>query len=109
MYSDIFLYHFGRVKTLVWMGNAWRHLVAPSGHPDRKKVSIIRELVCDARVIARTPYIESKRRASTNPSGRIPFDSVYSNEIINLKETDIYPEVLPLRHLIDRAEFMCFA
>lgn len=95
MYSDIFLYHFGRVKTLVWMGSAWRHLVAPPGHPDRKKVSIIRELACDSRVIARTPYIKRKRRASANIPGQISFGLDNSNKIINLEETDIYPEVYP--------------
>jgi Ribosomal RNA adenine dimethylase len=57
IYKKIWFYYFGRVKTLLWMNSpAWHALVAgPSGHSSRKKVTIMRELCCDARVIARVP------------------------------------------------------
>jgi hypothetical protein len=93
MYQNIFLYHFGRVKTLLWLQSpAWQPLVAPPGHGDRKKVSVLRELTCDARVIAASKLPEpgdaARKRAGSHP---LEVDNL--SDIIHLVKSDFQPQV----------------
>ena len=93
MYNKIFLYHFGRVKTFLWMQSpVWQHLLAPPGHPDRKKVSVIRELSCEARVIAASemadPGVGRRKRAG---SEKLMLEN--DSDIIRLTRKDFSPQV----------------
>ena len=95
MYNKIFLYHFGRVKTFLWMQSpVWQHLFAPPGHPDRKKISVIRELTCDARVIAASEMAdpgEGRRKRAGSKQLQLDNDS----EIVRLTRRDFSPPVVP--------------
>lgn len=54
MLNKIFLYHYGLVKTLIWMESpGWQSLVANPGHTTRKKITVMTEMACEAQVIAR--------------------------------------------------------
>ena len=96
MYHNVFLYHFGRVKTLLWMQSpVWQHLFAPPGHLDRKKISVIRELTCDARVIASSEMADpGEGRRKKAGSERLQLDN--ESDIVRLTRRDFSPPVLPL-------------
>ena len=93
MYNKVFLYHFGRVKTLLWMQSpVWQHLFAPIGHPDRKKISVIRELTCDARVIAASELADpGEGRRKRAGSERLQLGN--HRQIVRLTKNDFDPPV----------------
>ena len=94
MYSKSFLYNFGRVKTLIWMKHpGWQHLLAGPGHPDRKKVTIMRELTCDAKLVARSQIPLN----STNKqyAGAVDIEVDKDEEVIDIKPSAFTPEVYP--------------
>jgi len=95
MYNKIFLYHFGRVKTFLWMQSpVWQHLFAPPGHPDRKKISVIRELTCDERVIAASEMADpGEGRRKKAGSEKLQLDN--ESEIVRLTRRDFSPPVVP--------------
>jgi hypothetical protein len=89
MFHKTFLYHFGRVKTLIWMQSpGWQSLIANTGHITRKKMTVLREITCDARVIARN---------QTQPIiGRLPRALPTTTDPVEPKETDL-DDILPLK------------
>ena len=93
MYSNLFFYEFGRVKTLIWMQSpGWHALVAPQGSEWRKKVTIVREAVCEARLIARGPRM-LHRRGNRKLSY---FDFEKSEEVIAIDGKYFHPNVYSL-------------
>jgi len=92
MSKDLFLYHFGRVRTLIWMeGRVWPHLFAKLGSKIRKKVTVMRELTCDARIIASTAAINLP--GSRSDSGMEAIDLEGSTDYVRLNEADFTPKV----------------
>jgi len=96
MYDKTFLYHFGRVKTLVWMRSpGWEFLVAHPGHSDRKKMTVMREMSCDIRVIAKTERTirpgERRKREHGWDVTELQLDN--GTDVIELERTDFYPDV----------------
>jgi hypothetical protein len=90
MYDSAFLYHFGRVKTLIWMRNpGWKFLLAEPGHFARKKMTVLRELTCNARVIAKSDVAAPLSRKYEVSSIKLP----NAADIIELDSTDFAPEV----------------
>jgi Ribosomal RNA adenine dimethylase len=101
MYEHSFLYHFGRIRTLFLLQTpAWQHFIAPPGHPDRKKVTVMRELVCDARVVAKTtsPFKPVKRLSATRAKTIDDENLVLGNseDVIPLEATDLSPKVFSI-------------
>ena len=95
MYDKTFVYYFGRVKTLAWMRSpGWEFLVANRGHPDRKKMTVMREMTCEARVIAKT---EKAKRRGVKMNKGLPTAALEelpnSAHIIPLEQEDFFPEV----------------
>lgn len=94
MSKNLFLYHYGRVRTLIWMqGRTWPHLFATVGSKARKKVTVIRELTCDARVIATTPTAEINTHNTRLRSDLESIDLKSSTGYVSLSETDFTPKV----------------
>jgi hypothetical protein len=105
------LYHYGRVKTLVWMQSpAWQSMVANPGHITRKKITVMREIACEAQVIARneTRSVISRLARSLPTSEEDPEQLVDSkgkkvrSDIMALKSTHFSPPVLPLDEYANR-------
>jgi hypothetical protein len=91
MYSKAFLYAFGRVKTLIWMQHpGWQHLLANPGHPDRKKVTAMREISCDARLIAKSqiPLTQTGKIYA----GVVDLQLDNEKEVIQIKPSKFTPE-----------------
>lgn len=68
----------------------WHALVAPQGSEWRKKVTIVREAVCDARLIARGPRMlhrTGNRKLSYFNSGE------ESEEVIAIDGKSFHPNV----------------
>jgi len=89
MYVKAFFYYYGRVKTLVWMRSpGWEFLVAPPHHRARKKMTVLRELTCDARVIAKTGNLVG--------GGQIgePIELEHEKYIVPLDVSNFEPEVI---------------
>jgi hypothetical protein len=102
MLNNIFLYHYGRVKTLVWMQSpAWQSLVANPGHITRKKITVMTEIACEAQVIARneTRSVIGRLARSLPTSEQDPEELVDSkgkkvrSGIMALKSTHFSPPV----------------
>jgi hypothetical protein len=97
MFHKIFLYHFGRVKTLIWMQSpAWQSLVANPGHITRKKITVLREITCEARVIARNKtksIIARLPRALPTTTDPVNSKKNHRDDILTLKSTDFSPRV----------------
>jgi hypothetical protein len=94
MFNNNFLYHFGRVKTLIWMRSpGWYHLMANPGQVDRKKMTVMRELTCDARVIAKTEKLKPVGRGTRILSGMVEPVPENEEEVISLDKEDLIPEV----------------
>jgi hypothetical protein len=92
MYKNAFLYNFGRVKTLIWMRSpSWHSLVAPRRHWARKKVSVMREVSCDARIVAR---VAKPSKVKMHGWDSLELENV--NEIIDLTEKDFSPMVFAI-------------
>jgi hypothetical protein len=92
MYNKAFLYDFGRVRTLIWMQHpGWLHLLAKPGHPDRKKVTVMREIACDARLIARSQIPLGSM--NIHSSGVVDLELDHEKDVINLKPSKFTPEV----------------
>lgn len=92
MYSKSFLYAFGRVKTLIWMQHpGWQHLLAKPGHPDRKKVTAMREISCDARLIAKSqiPLTQTGKIYA----GVVELELDNEKEVIQIKPSQFTREV----------------
>jgi Ribosomal RNA adenine dimethylase len=98
MYQNTFLYYFGRVRTLLWMQfPAWQHVIAYAGHPDRKKVSVMKEVACESRIVAKTVdrTIPRARGTSRRPlPGMVSLNLENPKNVLDLKETDFSPAVL---------------
>jgi hypothetical protein len=94
MFTNAFLYHYGTVKTLIWMRKpAWCHLFGQPGSTNRKKVTVMRELICNARVIARTVKTATKKTGLGSKSGEEP-PLENEKEIIKLNTDDATRGVL---------------
>ena len=92
MYSNLFFYQFGRIKTLIWMQSpGWHALVAHPGSVWRKKVTVVREAVCDARLIARGPRM-LHRRGNCKLSY---FNFEEPEELITIEGKCFHPNVYP--------------
>lgn len=92
MYSKAFLYDFGRVKTLIWMQHpGWQHLLANSGHPDRKKVTIMRDIASDARLIARSqiPLTSTRRQFA----GVVELELDNEKDVVKIEPSKFTPKV----------------
>ena len=97
MYNSTFLYNFGRIKTLLWVQSpVWQHLFAPVGHPDRKKISVIRELTCDARVVAATQLADPGEGPRPR-AGSQWLKMNYTRHIVRISPRDFSPPVVPCR------------
>jgi hypothetical protein len=94
MHKQCFIYAFGRVRTWLWIqAPHWYSLFASPGHKSRKKLTIMRELICDARVIA-----WSGKSGKSSPYGQVPtFDAL---EAKSLRTAMFYPFVYALVALV---------
>lgn len=86
MHKHCFVYSFGRIRTWLWIqAPHWYPLLAPVGHKNRKKITIMRELCCDARVLAFSGKSTRKKDIEEVPefdkSGAVPIvgDMFYPN------------------------------
>jgi len=87
MRKQLFIYAHGRVRTWLWIqAPHWYPLFSPPGHKNRKKVSIMRELICDARVLAYSGKLGSKTARGEAPV----FNSL---EARDLRTSMFYPSV----------------
>ena len=87
MHKQVFIYAYGRVRTWLWIqAPHWYPLFCPPGHQNRKKVSIMRELICDARVLAYSGKLEGKTARGEAPV----FDFLEARE---LRTSMFYPPV----------------
>jgi hypothetical protein len=97
MFHKIFLYHFGRVKTLIWMQSpGWQSLVANPGHITRKKITVLREITCEARVLARNEnrsIISRLPRAFPTTKDPVGSKEEDRDDILTLENTDFSPYV----------------
>jgi Ribosomal RNA adenine dimethylase len=100
MHKHCFIYAFGRIRTWLWIqAPHWYPLLAPIGHKNRKKITIMRELCCDAHVIAFSGNSTRNRDIEEVPvfdkSGVVPilgdmfYPNVYGHQIFtNLSGPD---------------------
>ena len=104
MYSKAFLYDLGRVKTLIWMQHpGWQHLLANPGHPDRKKVTVMREIACDARLVAKSQI----PLTSTNKQFAGVVDLELDREdTIDIEPSKFTPQVTPRIYKLTRKASM---
>jgi hypothetical protein len=97
MFNRTFLYHFGRVKTLIWMQSpGWHHLMSNPGQPDRKKVTVMREMTCHAQVIAKTEKLTRMSRNKRILGGTLEPVLENQKDVITLEKDDFVPPVILL-------------
>jgi len=78
---------------LLWVrSQLLNNLLAPPGHIDRKKVTLMREVSCDARILASVPYKPMRGRWRV-PGIPEPLELENTKEYLRLKETDFHPNV----------------
>jgi hypothetical protein len=103
MFTQNFLYYFGRVKTLLWTDfSLCGNLLAYPGHFQRKKVTVMREMTSDLHVVAGVKKTELLGKGDKETATREYLKSTASMDVLDLDRSHFLPPVL---HFINRLTF----